>query len=80
MAVTGRQAEDVRYSKAKRGQPPLTTGHVTIDGTTVRIRLGPAPITLPGPVADLTRQLLDGKRGHATTGAGNPSPWLFPGG
>ena len=58
----------------------LTTGHVTIDGTTVRIRLGPAPITLPGPVADLTRQLLDGKRGHATTGAGNPSPWLFPGG
>jgi len=58
----------------------LTTGHVTIDGMTVRIRLGPAPITLPGPVADLTRQLLDGKRGHATTGAGNPSPWLFPGG
>ena len=36
----------------------LTTGHVTTDGTTVRIRLGPAPITLPGPVADLTRQLL----------------------
>jgi integrase len=58
----------------------LTTGHVTTDGMTVRIRLGPAPITLPGPVADLTRQLLDGKRGHATTGAGNPSPWLFPGG
>jgi len=58
----------------------LTTGHVTTDGTTVRIRLGPAPITLPGPVADLTRQLLDGKRGHATTGAGHPSPWLFPGG
>ena len=58
----------------------LTTGHVTTDGTTVRIRLGPAPITLPGPVADLTRPLLDGKRGHATTGAGDPSPWLFPGG
>lgn len=58
----------------------LTTGHVTTDGTTVRIRLGPAPITLPGPAADIARQLLDGKRGHATTGAGNPSPWLFPGG
>jgi hypothetical protein len=58
----------------------LTTSHVTIDGTTVKIHLGPAPITLPGPVADLTRQLLDGKRGHATTGAANPSPWLFPGG
>ncbi len=50
----------------------LTTGHVTIDDTAVRLRLGPAPITLPGPVADLTRQLLDGKRGHATTGAGRP--------
>lgn len=58
----------------------LTTGHVTTDDTTVRIRLGAVPITLPGPVADLTRQLLDGKRGHATTGAGSPSPWLFPGG
>jgi len=46
----------------------------------VRLRLGSAPIALPQPVADLTRQLLTGKRGHATTGAGHPSPWLFPGG
>jgi hypothetical protein len=58
----------------------LTTDQITVDGQTVRIHLGSAPITLPEPVADLTRQLLDGKRGHATTGAGNPSPWLFPGG
>ena len=58
----------------------LTTGHVTVDGATARIRLGPAPITLPGPIADLTRQIFNGKRGHATTGAGDPSPWLFPGG
>jgi hypothetical protein len=58
----------------------LTTDQITIDGTTVRIRLGSAPITLPEPVAGLTRQLLDGKRGHATTGTGHPSPWLFPGG
>jgi hypothetical protein len=58
----------------------LTTSHVTIDHTTVRLRLGPAPITLPGPVAHLTRQLLEGKRGHATTGAAGRSPWLFPGG
>jgi hypothetical protein len=46
----------------------------------VALRLGSAPITLPDPVAELTQQLLDGKRGHATTGAGHPSPWLFPGG
>jgi hypothetical protein len=60
----------------------LTTDHVTVSGDTarVRIRLGPAPITLPEPVAGLARQLLDGKHGHATTGAVGPSPWLFPGG
>jgi hypothetical protein len=58
----------------------LTTGHVTVHDTIVRLHLGSAPITLPGPVADLTRQLLEGKRGHATTGTGGPSPWLFPGG
>jgi hypothetical protein len=58
----------------------LTTDQVTTDDTTVTIRLGTAPIVLPEPVAELTRQLLTGKRGHATTGAGHPSPWLFPGG
>ncbi len=58
----------------------LTTAHVTVSGASVQIRLGTAPITLPEPVAGLARQLLDGKRGHATTGAGDPSPWLFPGG
>jgi len=58
----------------------LTTSHVTIDNATVTIQLGSTPITLPEPVAGLTSQLLTGKRGHATTGAGQPSPWLFPGG
>jgi hypothetical protein len=58
----------------------LTTGHVTASGATVQIRLGPAPITLPEPVAGLARQFLDGKHGHATIGAAGPSPWLFPGG
>jgi hypothetical protein len=58
----------------------LTTSHVEHDGTRVRLRLGQVPITLPAPVADLTLRLLDGKRGHATTGAGAASPWLFPGG
>jgi hypothetical protein len=58
----------------------LTTDHVTVSGTTVQIHLGPAPITLPEPAAGLTRQLLDGKRGHAITGAAGPSPWLFPAG
>ena len=62
------------------GSAGLPLGHVTVHDTTVRLHLGSAPITLPGPVADLTLQLLEGKRGHATTGTGGPSPWLFPGG
>jgi len=40
----------------------LTTDHVTIDGTTVRIQLGSAPIALPEPVADLTQELLTRKQ------------------
>jgi hypothetical protein len=58
----------------------LTTSHVAVGGSTVAIRFGTAPITLPEPAAGLARQLLESKRGHATTGAGDPSPWLFPGG
>ena len=58
----------------------LTASQVTVGGDTVHIRLGTAPVTLPEPVAGLARQLLAGKHGHATTGAGDPSPWLFPGG
>ncbi|MGH3780634.1 MAG: hypothetical protein ACRDRO_08380 [Pseudonocardiaceae bacterium] len=56
----------------------LRTEHVTIHDTTVARRLGSTPITLPDPVAELTQQLLGGKRGHATTGAGRPLPRLFP--
>jgi integrase len=58
----------------------LTIDQVATDDTTVRIRLGRHPSPYPEPVAELTGQLLTGKRGHATTGAGRPSPWLFPGG
>jgi hypothetical protein len=58
----------------------LTASQVTIGGDTTQIRLGTAPVALPEPVADLARQLLEGKHGHATTGVGDHSPWLFPGG
>jgi hypothetical protein len=58
----------------------LTVDHVEPDGSQVRLRLGPTPITLPAPVADLAVQILTGYHGHATIGAHNPSPWLFPGG
>lgn len=58
----------------------MTIDHVDTDDGKVRLRLGQAPITLPDPVAELTLQLLAHHRGHATTGAGSPSPWLLPGG
>lgn len=58
----------------------LTTDHIDTTDGTVRLRLGPAPITLPDPLADLAIQLMTDHRGHATTGADAPSPWLFPGG
>jgi len=58
----------------------LRVDHVETSGAAVRIRLGPTPVTLPDPVADLTLRLLASQRGHATTGANEPSPWLFPGG
>jgi hypothetical protein len=35
---------------------------------------------LPEPLADLVRDLAGTRRGHATIGAPDASPWLFPGG
>ena len=44
------------------------------------IRLGREPVILPEPVADLVRELVDVRVGHATIGSDVESPWLFPGG
>jgi hypothetical protein len=46
----------------------------------VRLRLGPAPLQLPEPVAGLARTVAANRKGHATIGALSPSRWLFPGG
>ena len=42
------------------------------------VETGPAP--LPEPVAALARTVLANRKGHASIGARQPSPWLFPGG
>jgi hypothetical protein len=70
----------VLYAQPTARISRLTTSHIETSGTQITIRFGQAPITLPGPVAGLIRQFLAGPRGHAATGAGKPSPWLFPGG
>lgn len=46
----------------------------------VMIRLGREPIVLPEPIADLVRQLLVDRKGHAKIASQTGSPWLFPGG
>jgi hypothetical protein len=58
----------------------LTTSHIDGTDSQMRLRLGPAPITLPDPLANLVHRVLAEHRGHATTGANASSPWLFPGG
>jgi energy-coupling factor transporter ATP-binding protein EcfA2 len=70
----------VLYAQPTARISRLTTSHIETAGTQVTIRLGQAPITLPGPVATLTQQYLASHRGRAATGADAPSPWLFPGG
>jgi hypothetical protein len=70
----------VLYAQPTARVTRLTTSHIETAGTQVKIRLGQAPITLPAPIATLTQQYLAGRRGRAATGAGAPSPWLFPGG
>jgi hypothetical protein len=70
----------VLYAQPTARITRLTTSHIQTAGTQVTIRLGQAPVTLPAPVATLTRQYLASHRGRAATGAGTPSPWLFPGG
>jgi GrpB-like predicted nucleotidyltransferase (UPF0157 family) len=58
----------------------LTLGHVHADGRQVRLNLGREPVILPEPLADLVRQLLATRRGHAAIAGPETTPWLFPGG
>ena len=58
----------------------LTVADVTTDGDRVRLRLGPAPIELPEPLAGLVLALAATRHGHAALTDEGASPWLFPGG
>jgi hypothetical protein len=44
------------------------------------MRFGTVPITLPEPLASLTRSLAATRQGRAVLGERGTSPWLFPGG
>ncbi len=70
----------VLYAQPTARLARLTTSHIETTGGQISIRLGQVPVTLPAPIAALAQQYLAGHRGRAATGAGAPSPWLFPGG
>ena len=44
------------------------------------LRLGHAPILLPAPLDELALDLVAARKGHATVGHSDATPWLFPGG
>ena len=58
----------------------LTVDHVNVTPGAVRLRLGPEPVALPGPLDHLAATLTATSRGHCAIGDPGPSPWLFPGG
>jgi hypothetical protein len=68
------------YAQSLPDIASLTTGHIRGNGTEVTIMLGTVPVTLPGPMASLVRQLAATQPGHATIGRPDTGPWLFPGG
>jgi hypothetical protein len=68
------------YAQGATAISRMTTGQIQGSEDGIRLRLGCVPIQLPEPVATLARAVLAKRRGHATIGARQPSPWLFPGG
>ena len=58
----------------------LTLDDIEVDDDQIRLRFGRQPIAVPQPLADLVRQLVAGRQGHARIGHHDSSPWLFPGG
>jgi hypothetical protein len=66
------------------GQPLSRQVLLTVDDVErarghVRLRLGNDPLELPEPLAGLVIRLADERPRLATTGAGEPPRWLFPG-
>jgi hypothetical protein len=57
----------------------FTVDDVKHDGGRVTLRIGNDPLELPEPLAGLVLRLADERPRLATTGAGEPPRWLFPG-
>jgi len=68
------------YAQGTTAISRMTVSQIQAHETGARLRLGRAPIQLPEPVAAIARAVAANRKGHATIGAAQPSPWLFPGG
>jgi hypothetical protein len=58
----------------------LTVHHVNKQQQHVLLKLGSTPLRLPPPLDLMLTRLIAERRGHASVGRTNTSPWLFPGG
>ncbi|MGH3558848.1 MAG: hypothetical protein ACRDTK_15405 [Mycobacterium sp.] len=68
------------YAQTPAAISRLTLDDIDTSPDQVRIRLGREPVILPEPLADLVRQLVANRQGHARIGHRPDAPWLFPGG
>jgi hypothetical protein len=68
------------YAQGVTAISRMTAGQVRSCDDAVRLCLGRVPVQLPEPVASLALAVAANRKGHATIGAAEPSPWLFPGG
>jgi hypothetical protein len=68
------------YAHGATAISQMTTSQIQASDDSVRLRLGRVPIHLPEPLATIARTVLANRKGHASIGARQPSPWLFPGG
>jgi hypothetical protein len=66
------------YAQTPAAISRLTIDRIDADDSTVTVRFGDTPITLPEPLTDLARQQVALRRGHPVL-VPAPSPWLFPG-
>lgn len=76
----GRRRSEGLYAQQPATISRLTIDHIQTTGEDTRIRLGREPVVLPAPLADLVRDLVRVRRGHAAIGAPATPGWLFPGG
>jgi hypothetical protein len=70
----------VLYAQSLSAVSQLTIDQVSIGPRGVTLALSQTPLELPEPLGHLVQELLAQRRGHASVGRGQPSPWLFRGG